>query len=139
MKRKCDEALGRCVSTGSSATSMAVSLAPTQTPVTAKHHRDKGLGECISEASTALSYVVPSTSYRRLPGSKMTLKTSVLGVALPPMPDISGNTPSISKLGPAESPTESNKSGSPGESPRKRPRVSHCHIQYIVLIEILSV
>lgn len=138
MKRQRDEGLGRCISTGSSATSLGYPTTAMLPSAGVKHHHDDILGTCVSNDGP--NYTVPSTTYRCLPGSKMTLKTTVLGLTLPPKPVSAANTPSISQVVPEEAQSEPNdlKSSSEEERPRKRPRVSHCFIrcQCVVLTGI---
>jgi hypothetical protein len=78
--------LGSCISTTDpSAMPSFAKHVPMHTPIMVKHH-GRGLGKCISkDAFMSPDHMVLSTSYQCLPGAKMTLKTAVLGFALPQM------------------------------------------------------
>jgi hypothetical protein len=95
-KRRCDESLGTCLSTDTnSATPSFTKRVPIQTPVMVKHHGGE-LGKCITkDASASSNNFVSSTSYQCLPGNKITLKTTMLGLALPPKPISRPNPPPL--------------------------------------------
>lgn len=127
VKRRRDEGLGSCLSTDTnSATPSFAKRVPIQAPVIVKHHGG-GLGKCVSkDASASSDNFVSSTSYRCLPGNKITLKTTVLGLALPPKPVSRPNTPTSGKLGIAEATRSdlNHSDSSDEEKKQKRPRVS---------------
>jgi hypothetical protein len=102
-KHQRDESLGTCLSTDmNSATPSFTKHVAIQTPIMVKHHGGE-LGKCVTkDASASSNNFVSSTSYQYLPGNKITLKTTMLGLALPPKPISRPNPPPTSKLGTVE-------------------------------------
>jgi hypothetical protein len=124
-KRRHDESLGTCLSTDTnSATPSFAKHVPIQTPIMVKHH-GRELGKCITkDASASSNNFVSSTSYQCLPGNKITLKTTMLGLALPPKPISHPNPPPpTSKLGTAEVTRPDSDPSNEGRK-QKRPHIS---------------